>query len=61
MRIAEVDSHMSDEVRAEEEMERLQGMHETVERLRLQLKTIKLEAPVDDSGREENAPLKLDP
>jgi hypothetical protein len=33
----------------EREMERLQGMHETVERLRSQLRTIKLGSPAAES------------
>jgi hypothetical protein len=41
---------MGDELSAEREMERLQSMHETVERLRSQLRTIQLEEPTTASG-----------
>jgi hypothetical protein len=36
---------MEDESRAEQEMARLQSLHDTVERLRAQLKTIQIENP----------------
>ena len=41
---------MGDEIVEEREVERLQSMHETVERLRSQLRTIQLEVPTDLSG-----------
>jgi hypothetical protein len=40
---------MEDESKAEEELERLQSLHDTVERLRAQLKTIQMEEPSSPS------------
>ena len=42
---------MVDDFAAEREVERLQAMHETVERLRSQLRTIKMESPGVESDR----------
>lgn len=52
MHVADHKINMDDDSRAEQEMMRLQEMHDTVERLRSQLKTIKLTDPGggDDRG-----------
>jgi hypothetical protein len=36
---------MDDEIKAEQEMARLQSLHDTIERLRAQLKAIQIENP----------------